>query len=138
MKCIIGENVILRGIFHVVSYFPQHFMLYCGSLDCFSNRVLYSISFVPLRWKYLRKPWSAIYWPFYATPKSHIGPFSHLPGCIYKNNVEKVLQGPNASMTTFAFPSMTYILYIAGMLERGEIDVALADLSLTFPRAQVK
>ena len=33
---------------------------------------------------------------------------------------------------------MTYILYIAGMLERGEIDVALADLSLTFPRAQVK
>ena len=41
-------------------------------------------------------------------------------------------------MTTFAFPSMTYILYIAGMLERGEIDVALADLSLTFPRAQVK
>ena len=41
-------------------------------------------------------------------------------------------------MTTFAFPSITYILYIAGMLERGEIDVALADLSLTFPRAQVK
>ena len=41
-------------------------------------------------------------------------------------------------MTTFVFPSMTYILYIAGMLERGEIDVALADLSLTFPRAQVK
>ena len=41
-------------------------------------------------------------------------------------------------MTTFAFPSTTYIMYIAGMLERGEIDVALADLSLTFPRAQVK
>ena len=41
-------------------------------------------------------------------------------------------------MTTFAFPSMTYILYIAGMLERGEIDVALADLSLTYPIAQVK
>ena len=38
MKCS-GENVILRGIFHVVSCFPLHFMLYCGNLDCFSNRV---------------------------------------------------------------------------------------------------
>ena len=28
-----------RGIFHVVSGFPLHFMLYCGHLDCFSNSV---------------------------------------------------------------------------------------------------
>ena len=28
MKCS-GENVILHGIFHVVSCFPLHFMLYC-------------------------------------------------------------------------------------------------------------
>ena len=38
MKCC-GENVILRGIFHVVSHFPQHFVLYRGNLDCFSNSV---------------------------------------------------------------------------------------------------
>ena len=35
MKCS-GENVILRGTFHVVSRFPQHFMLYRGNVDCFS------------------------------------------------------------------------------------------------------
>ena len=34
-----GENVILRGIVHVVSRFPLHFMLNCGNLDCFSNSV---------------------------------------------------------------------------------------------------
>ena len=38
MKCS-GENVILRGIVHVVSGFPLHFKLYGGNLDCFSNRV---------------------------------------------------------------------------------------------------
>ena len=38
MKCC-GENVILRGIFHVVSGFLLHFMLYRGNLDCFSNSV---------------------------------------------------------------------------------------------------
>ena len=38
MKCS-GENVIHRGIFHVVSCFPLHFMLYCGNLDNFSDRV---------------------------------------------------------------------------------------------------
>ena len=38
MKCS-GENVILRGIFHLVSCFPLHFMLFRGNLDCFSNRV---------------------------------------------------------------------------------------------------
>ena len=38
MKCS-GENVILRGIFHVVTGFPLHFMLYRGNLDCFSSRV---------------------------------------------------------------------------------------------------
>ena len=37
-KCS-GENLILRGIFHVVSRFPLHFMLYRGYLDCFSNSV---------------------------------------------------------------------------------------------------
>ena len=36
MKCS-GENVILRGIFHVVSRFPPHFMLYRGNFDYFSN-----------------------------------------------------------------------------------------------------
>ena len=34
-----GGNVILRGIFHVVSGCPLHFMLYRGNLDCFSSRV---------------------------------------------------------------------------------------------------
>ena len=32
MKCS-GEYVILRGIFHVVSRFPLHFMLYRGNFD---------------------------------------------------------------------------------------------------------
>ena len=36
MKCS-RENVILRGIFNVVSGFPLHFMLYRENLDCFSN-----------------------------------------------------------------------------------------------------
>ena len=40
MKCS-GENVILRGKFHVVSCFPLHFMLYRGNLYCFSNSDLY-------------------------------------------------------------------------------------------------
>ena len=38
MKCS-GRNVILRGIFHVVSRFPLHFMLYRGNLDYFSYPV---------------------------------------------------------------------------------------------------
>ena len=38
MKCS-RENVILCIIFHAVSCFPQHFMLYRGNLDCFSNSV---------------------------------------------------------------------------------------------------
>ena len=38
MKCS-GENVILRGIFHVVSRFLLLFMLYRGNLDCLSNSV---------------------------------------------------------------------------------------------------
>ena len=48
MKCR-GENVILRGIVHAVLGFPQHFMLYRGNLDCFSNSVvLYFIVIVTL------------------------------------------------------------------------------------------
>ena len=40
MKCSAsGENVILRGIVHVVSRFPLHFMLYRGNLDYFSDSV---------------------------------------------------------------------------------------------------
>ena len=39
MKCS-GDNVILRGIVHVVSGFPLHFMFYRENLDCFSSRVL--------------------------------------------------------------------------------------------------
>ena len=38
MKCS-GENVILSGIFHVVSCFHLHFMLYRGNLDFFSDSV---------------------------------------------------------------------------------------------------
>ena len=38
MKCS-GENLILRGIFHVVSRFPLLFMLYRGNSESFSNRV---------------------------------------------------------------------------------------------------
>ena len=34
MKCS-GENVILRGIVHVVSGFDLHFIFYSGNLDCF-------------------------------------------------------------------------------------------------------
>ena len=34
-----GENEILRGIFHVLSRFPLHFMLYCENFDYFSNSV---------------------------------------------------------------------------------------------------
>ena len=34
-----GGNVILPVIFHAVSCFPLHFMLYRGHFDCFSNRV---------------------------------------------------------------------------------------------------
>ena len=34
MKCS-GENLTLRGIFHVVTCVPLHFMLYCGNLDYF-------------------------------------------------------------------------------------------------------
>ena len=39
MKCS-EENVILSGIFHVVSCFPLHLMLYRGNLDYFLNRAL--------------------------------------------------------------------------------------------------
>ena len=39
IKCS-GENVILRGIFHVVSGFPLHFMLFRGNLDYFLYSVL--------------------------------------------------------------------------------------------------
>ena len=40
MKCS-GENVILRGIFHIhiISRFPLHFMLYRGNLDYFLDGV---------------------------------------------------------------------------------------------------
>ena len=38
MKCS-GENLLLREKFHVVSCFPQHFMLYRGNVDCFSDSV---------------------------------------------------------------------------------------------------
>ena len=44
MKCS-GENVTLRGIFHV-SCFPLHFM-FCGNLDYFSDNVFSSI---PVTW----------------------------------------------------------------------------------------
>ena len=36
MKCS-GENVLLRGIFPVLSCFPLHFLLYRGNLDYFSE-----------------------------------------------------------------------------------------------------
>ena len=38
MKCS-GENVILCGLFHVVSCFTLHFILYRGNLDYFSDSV---------------------------------------------------------------------------------------------------
>ena len=38
MKCS-GENLILRRIFHLVSCFPLHFMLYLGNLGYFSDSV---------------------------------------------------------------------------------------------------
>ena len=45
MKCS-GENVILRGKFHVLG-FPLHFMLYRGNLDCFSSSAELKILFTP-------------------------------------------------------------------------------------------
>ena len=45
MKCS-GENVILREIVHVVSYFHLHFMLYRGYLDCISNRVSRKVDYL--------------------------------------------------------------------------------------------
>ena len=45
IKCI-GENVILRGIFHVVSRFPPHFMLYRVNFDNFSYSVGISPGFM--------------------------------------------------------------------------------------------
>ena len=47
MKCC-GENVILRGIVHVVSSFPLQCMFYRVNLDCFSNRVMYTFQFKKL------------------------------------------------------------------------------------------
>ena len=47
MKCS-GENVILCGIFHAVSCFPLHFMLYRGNFNCFSNRIVRSRRTLPL------------------------------------------------------------------------------------------
>ena len=38
MKCF-GGNEIPRGIFHVVSGFPPHFMLYRGNLDYFFDSI---------------------------------------------------------------------------------------------------
>ena len=38
MKCS-GVNQILRGIFHGVSRFPLHFMLYRGNFDYFFDSV---------------------------------------------------------------------------------------------------
>ena len=35
----IEKKIILRGIFHVVSRFPVHFLLYHGNLDYFSDSV---------------------------------------------------------------------------------------------------
>ena len=40
MKCS-AENVILRGIFNVLSCIPLHFMLYHGNLDYFSDSAQY-------------------------------------------------------------------------------------------------
>ena len=37
-KCS-GENEILRGIFHALSRFPLHFVIYLGSLDFFLDSV---------------------------------------------------------------------------------------------------
>ena len=42
MNCSL-ENVLLCGIFHVVSCFPLHFMLYRENLDYFSDSV-YTVS----------------------------------------------------------------------------------------------
>ena len=44
--------MILRGIFHVVSGFSLHFMLYRGNLDCFSNSVFHLVQF-HLSWDFL-------------------------------------------------------------------------------------
>ena len=34
-----GENAIVRGIFHVVSRYPKHFLLYRWNLDYFLESV---------------------------------------------------------------------------------------------------
>ena len=40
-KCS-GENVILGGIVHLISFFPLNFMLYRGNLDYLSDSVVFS------------------------------------------------------------------------------------------------
>ena len=48
-----GENmIVLRGIFHVVSCFPLHFMLYRGHVVCFYNSNTYSYLRIFLSPKY--------------------------------------------------------------------------------------
>ena len=39
-----GQNVILRGIVHVVINFPLHYMLYRGNLDCFSVLLMCAVA----------------------------------------------------------------------------------------------
>ena len=45
-----GGNVILRGIFHVVSCFPLNFMLYHENLDYFSDSVWRLVLYYYPRW----------------------------------------------------------------------------------------
>ena len=47
MKCS-AENVILRGIFHVVSCFPLHFLWYRGNLGYLSSSVCLRLSEKPV------------------------------------------------------------------------------------------
>ena len=79
MKCS-GGNVILSGIFHVVSCFPLQFMLYLWNLDCFSKSVgtWSSFSSVPIgpyfhhssHWYSFLTP--SYYWSSFLTPCSYL------------------------------------------------------------------
>ena len=76
MKCS-GENLILRGIFHVVSrlvFLYVHFMLHRGNLDCFSNSVCaLFVRRLPQGWQVLMKSFNVLKWEIFQILVYNVG-----------------------------------------------------------------
>ena len=76
MKCS-GENLILRGIFHVVSrlvFLYVHFMLHRGNLDCFSNSVCAMfVRRLPQGWQVLMKSFNVLKWEIFQILVYNVG-----------------------------------------------------------------